>query len=111
LAAEGIDLAVVNARFVKPLDEELILSFAQPGRTLITTEEGLVAGGFGSAVREVLDRERRFDLLFKSIGIPLEIYPIGKQDQIRRFYRLDVEGLVEQIRSFYRDEITDGNES
>lgn len=101
LEKEGISLAVVNSRFVKPLDEETILRFAEEGRTIITAEEGVVAGGFGSAVRELLDREKRFGIRFKSIGLPLEVYPLGKAEEIRKLYCLDVEGLVAQIRSFY----------
>jgi len=101
LDKEGIKLAVVNARFAKPLDEEMILRFAKPGRFIITVEEGVTAGGFGSAVREVLDRGKKFDVYFKSIGLPLEIYPLGKVDQIKKLYDLDVEGLVKQIKEFY----------
>ncbi|MGQ9673087.1 MAG: 1-deoxy-D-xylulose-5-phosphate synthase [Candidatus Aminicenantales bacterium] len=102
LEKEGISLAVINSRFVKPLDEETILRFAEEGRTIITAEEGVVAGGFGSAVRELLDREKRFGIRFKSIGLPLEVYPLGKAEEIRKLYRLDVEGLVAQVRSFYQ---------
>jgi 1-deoxy-D-xylulose-5-phosphate synthase len=101
LEKEGINLTVVNARFAKPLDEELILGFAKTGRVVLTVEEGVVAGGFGSAVRELLDREKRFDVHFKSIGLPLEIYPVGKVDQIKRIFRLDEKGLAKQIKEFY----------
>jgi 1-deoxy-D-xylulose-5-phosphate synthase len=103
LEREGIHLAVANARFVKPLDEETILSFAQPGRTIMTIEEGVLAGGFGSAVREFLDREKRFNLRFKAIGLPLEIYPLGKVAQIKKIYGLDEDGLYQQIIEFYKD--------
>ena len=101
LEKDGISLAVVNARFAKPLDEELILRYAQPGRTVITAEEGILAGGLGSAVREMLDREKRFDIRFKAIGLPLEIYPLGKAEEIRRIYGLDGPGLVEHIKALY----------
>jgi 1-deoxy-D-xylulose-5-phosphate synthase len=97
----GISLAVVNARFAKPLDEELILRYALPGRTVITAEEGILAGGLGSAVREMLDRRQRFDVRFLAIGLPLELYPLGKVEEIRRAYGLDAAGLAEKIRSFY----------
>lgn len=102
LEKEGISLAVVNARFVKPLDEKMILRFAQPGRVVITVEEGVTVGGFGSAVRELLDREGRFDIRFKSIGLPLEIYSLGKAEKIKQEYLLDEEGLFHQILNFYR---------
>ena len=100
LEKEGISLAVVNARFVKPLDEELILHYARPGRFVFTAEEGVIEGGFGSAVREFLDSRNLFDLRFKRIGLPVEIYPVGKVEQIKARYRLDVPGLTEQIREF-----------
>jgi len=102
LEKEGISLAVVNARFAKPLDEEMIIDYARPGSVIITAEEGVVAGGFGSAVREVLDREKRFNVRFKALGIPDSIYPVGSSDQIKKMLKLDAEGLKEQIRDFYQ---------
>jgi len=101
LEKEGISLAVLNARFAKPLDEKKILRYAKPGRAIITVEEGVTVGGFGSAVREFLDREKCFSLKFKSIGLPLEIYPMGKVDQIKKHCLMDEDGLVQQIREFY----------
>jgi 1-deoxy-D-xylulose-5-phosphate synthase len=102
LETEGFRLAVVDAKFAKPLDEDMILRFAKSGRTIITAEEGVVAGGFGSEVREFLDRCGIFDIRFKSIGLPLEIYPVGKANQIRKIFRLDPAGLAAQVREFYR---------
>ena len=98
--AEGLRLAVADARFAKPLDEELILRFARSGRTIITAEEAVLAGGFGSAVRELLDANGRFDVRFMAVGVPIEIYPVGKSDQIRKQFRLDAEGLKDRFRSF-----------
>ena len=100
LEKEGLSLAVANARFAKPLDEELILRYALPGRSVITVEEGVLPGGLGSAVREMLDRRQRFDVRFKSIGLPLEVYPLGKTDEIRRAFGLDAAGLASAIRNF-----------
>jgi 1-deoxy-D-xylulose-5-phosphate synthase len=108
LEKEGISLAVVNARFAKPLDKEMILRYASPGRAVITAEEGVVAGGFGSAVRELLDGEKKFDIRFKRIGLPLEIYPCGKVEQIKKMFKLDVEGIIDQIREFYNPHLPNG---
>jgi len=102
LEKEGVSLAVINARFAKPLDEKMILGFAQPGRAIITVEEGVKTGGFGSSVRELLDREGRFNIRFKSIGLPLEIYPQGKAGKIKQKYLLDEDGLFRQILQFYK---------
>jgi 1-deoxy-D-xylulose-5-phosphate synthase len=101
LEDEGIKLAVVNARFAKPLDEDLIISYAKPGKVIFTVEEGIKAGGFGSAVRELLDRKKIFDVRFKSIGLPDEIFPLGKADQVKKMFKLDIDGLIQQIRQFY----------
>ena len=102
LEREGISLAVVNARFARPLDEKLIGSYGGRGRTIITAEEGVTAGGFGSAVREFLDREKKFGVKFLSLGLPVEIYPLGTSQQIKQKYRLDEKGLEDQIREFYK---------
>lgn len=101
LEQEGISLTVVNARFAKPLDEELILDIVRPGSVVITAEEAVISGGFGSMVRAFLDERSLFDIRFKSIGIPVEIYPLGKAGQIKKMFDLDVEGLVKTIKGFY----------
>jgi 1-deoxy-D-xylulose-5-phosphate synthase len=110
LEKEGISLAVVNARFIKPLDEEMILRFARPGATVVTVEEGINDGGAGSAVRELLDRAGRFDIRFKAIGLPLEAYPLGKADEIRAMVGLDVPGLTRQIKDLYRAPLCSGGD-
>jgi 1-deoxy-D-xylulose-5-phosphate synthase len=102
LEKTGISLAVANARFAKPLDGDLFREYARPGGTILTAEEGVIDGGFGSAVREYLDGEGFFDLRFKRLGLPVEIYPVGKVEQIKARYRLDVPGLIAQIEEFYR---------
>ena len=102
LEEEGISLAVVNARFAQPLDEALILEFARSGDVIITAEEAVKTGGFGSMVRALLDEKEMYDIRFKNIGIPIEIYPVGKIDQIKKIYGLDVEGLTKKIKNFYK---------
>jgi len=102
LENKGISLAVVNARFAKPLDEEMILNLVQSGSTVITAEEGIIYGGFGSAVREFLDSQGIFNIRFKRIAIPGKICPVGKAEQIRKLFKLDTDGIVEQIKSLYR---------
>jgi len=110
LEKDGISLGVVNARFVKPLDKEMILRFARPGGTIVTVEEGILAGGAGSAVRELLDREGRFDIRFKAIGLPLEAYPLGRADEIRALVGLDVPGLIKQVKDLYRIPVCSGGD-
>ncbi len=102
LEKEGLSLAVADARFAKPVDEGLILEYAAPGRTIVTAEEGILAGGFGTAVREVLDRAGRFDVRFLSLGLPLEPSRVGKRAELLRDYGLDAAGLADRIRAFIR---------
>jgi 1-deoxy-D-xylulose-5-phosphate synthase len=101
LEKEGISLTVVNARFAKPLDDKLILDIVRPDSVVITAEEAVGSGGFGSMLRAFLDSQGMFDIRFKSIGIPVEVYPLGKTDQIKKMYGLDVEGLVGSIKGFF----------
>lgn len=105
LEKEGISLAVVNVRFAKPLDKKSILNLVHNAGMVITVEEAVKVGGFGSIVRDFLDREELYHIRFKSIGIPLEIYPLGKSEQIKKMYRLDEEGLVQEIKRFYEAEL------
>jgi 1-deoxy-D-xylulose-5-phosphate synthase len=109
LEKSGISLAVMNARFASPLDEKMILDFAEKGGVIITAEEGISVGGFGSAVREFLDSHHLFDVRFKRIAIPKVICPVGKVEQIRRMFRLDLEGIIDQIKILYEAENEETN--
>lgn len=104
LETERISLAVVNARFAKPLDEKLIPEMAKKSRVVFTLEEGVVEGGFGSAVRELLDRQEIYNPAFRSFGLPAKIYPAGKTEEIRQFLGLDPESLAKAIKDFYQKE-------
>ncbi len=102
LEKEGISLAVVNARFARPLDEILLPELARRARLVVTLEEGVVEGGFGSALREMLDRHQVYGPAFKSFGLPTNIYPLGKPEEIRKVLGLDADTLTVAIRDFYR---------
>lgn len=97
LIAEGHRVAVVNARFVKPLDEELICATARRVKRLITVEENAVQGGFGSAVLELLHREG-IEMPVTVVGIPDEFVHHGAQKIQRRELGLDVDGLKYTMR-------------
>lgn len=104
LEKEGISLAVVNARFARPLDEILLPELARRARLIVTLEEGVVEGGFGSALREMLDRHRVYGPAFKSFGLPTDVYPLGKPEEIRKVLGLDADTLTAAIRDFYREQ-------
>ena len=98
LAAEGIEVAVVNARFIKPLDDELIKRFCVPGSKVITVEEGSLAGGFGSAVMERCEQLGITNVDFHRIGIPDEYVHHGAQDVLRAQYDLNAEGIAKRAK-------------
>ena len=100
LAKEGINIAVVNARFIKPLDEELIRRFCNPGAHVLTVEEGSLAGGFGSAVMEKAQELGLEGVRFHRIGIPDEYVHHGTQDVLRAQYDLHPEGIAKRVRQF-----------
>jgi 1-deoxy-D-xylulose-5-phosphate synthase len=98
LEQEGISTAVVNARFVKPLDKDLIVDVAKRVRYLITVEEGAKMGGFGSAVLEAISDEGITHLRTKIIGLPDWYIEQGPQDLLRERYGLTTEGIYESIK-------------
>jgi 1-deoxy-D-xylulose-5-phosphate synthase len=94
LMAGGISAAVLNPRFVKPLDKDLIKSLAESTGKLITVEEGILAGGFGSAVLELLADEGLSDVKVVRIGIPDEFVEHGTREELLSDYGLTPEGIV-----------------
>src|SRR5438874_7599673 len=97
LARDGLEATVVNARFAKPLDEERILALAARIPRFVTVEEHVIAGGFGSAVGELLaERGARVDL--EILGIPDEHVDHGSQKLWRHHYGIDAEGIADAVR-------------
>ncbi|MHB8880500.1 MAG: 1-deoxy-D-xylulose-5-phosphate synthase [Thermodesulfovibrionales bacterium] len=93
LAEQGIGAAVVNARFVKPLDEELLLKLARRTGKLLTVEENILAGGFGSAVLECISRSGLSGVSVRMLGIGDQFVEHGTQKFLRNKYGLDEEGI------------------
>ncbi|CCO08927.1 1-deoxy-D-xylulose-5-phosphate synthase [Desulforamulus hydrothermalis] len=103
LSRQGITAAVINARYVKPLDEELILAYAGKTKNVITIEEHVLMGGFGSAVVELLQQAGLPDVQVKRIGLPDEFVEHGKQSLLRQQYGLTAEGIVEAALAWGKD--------
>jgi 1-deoxy-D-xylulose-5-phosphate synthase len=97
LALKGIEATVVNARFAKPLDKDLIMDIASRVKNIVTIEENVLAGGFGSSVVSLLQESGKNDLTIKNIGIPDEFVEHGSQSILRAKYGLDAEGIVKQV--------------
>jgi 1-deoxy-D-xylulose-5-phosphate synthase len=104
LEAEGWSVGLINARFAKPLDGKLILEHAAGKKLVVTLEESVVTGGFGSGVLEMLEEARVSspayrDVSLRIVGIPADRFvDHGSVDDLRRLLRLDSEGIAGQIR-------------
>jgi 1-deoxy-D-xylulose-5-phosphate synthase len=94
LEKQGASATVVNVRFIKPLDEALILSLAAKHGRVLTVEENVLAGGFGSAVLELLADHNLFGVTVKRLGIPDVFVEHGSQDILRKKYELDTAGIL-----------------
>ena len=100
LAAEGLDATVVNARFVKPLDEELILALARSHGSIVTAEDHYLMGGFGSAVMELLEQHQMHDVRVLRIGWPDKLIEHGSQSLLLAKYKLDADGIYSRVKEF-----------
>ena len=102
LADFGIDCAVINPLFVKPLDVNLLLDTARRTSRIVTIEENVLAGGFGSAVLEVLAEAGLSDVSVHRIGMPDSFVEHGTADAQRHELNLDAEGIAQQVlTAFY----------
>ncbi len=98
LKEEGVAVSVVNCRFVKPLDSELVCDLGRRTGRIITVEENVLAGGFGSAVLEVLNSHDIRDVKVSCMGINDVFVEHGSQSIIRKKYGLDMEGILNSAR-------------
>jgi 1-deoxy-D-xylulose-5-phosphate synthase len=102
LEADGIHATVINARFMKPLDEELICCLAAEKQFLVTAEEGTEAGGFGAQIAALL-HDRKIPASILRIAVPDRIIPHGSVSLLHAKYGLDVDGIVERIENFAKE--------
>jgi 1-deoxy-D-xylulose-5-phosphate synthase len=105
LEKEGIDAMVINARFAKPLDRDLISAVAAVVPRIVTIEENTLQGGFGSAVLETLNEMEQHNVKVKCIGIPDGFIEHAQQSELRKKYGLDEEGIYLTALSFYRERL------
>lgn len=95
LKEKGISVRVINARFVKPLDEKLLCHTAHILKRIITVEENVLMGGFGSAVLELFEQKGIRDAVVKRLGIRDEFVEHASQGELRKLYGIDEEGIMD----------------
>lgn len=96
LVKQGINIAVIDARFVKPLDSDLIIAQAEKNPFVVTAEENSLQGGFGTSILELLS-DTGLTMPVMRIGIPDHFVGQGTQTELRAQIGLDAEGIVKKV--------------
>ena len=108
----GIECGVVNPIFVKPLDVDLLLDAARSAHRIVTVEENVLAGGFGSMVLEELAEAGMDNVSVHRIGMPDSFIEHGTAVDQRHRLRLDAEGIAEEVlRVFFPDSVAHQSEA
>ena len=100
LKTNGISAGVVNARFIKPIDEELLCKIAKQARYIVTMEENCLMGGFGSAVMETLNSAGLAAPRILRIGLPDRFIEQGSREELLECLGLDPVSIAEKVRKF-----------
>jgi len=108
LEGEGAAAAVINARFAKPIDTEMVEFYAQHVDAILTLEDHVLAGGFGSAVLETVSGLGLQTPVVR-VGWPDQFIEHGKPDELRAKYGLSTQAAVEKLRPYLRQFITPGD--
>jgi len=99
LSQQNIHACLVNMRFIKPLDGALLRRVAGKFSHIVTLEEGVSSGGFGSAVKEFYEQARLLNTVtLMSVGLPGEFIPAGRRELLLRMYGLDAQTLAMRIQ-------------
>ncbi len=97
LSSEGVEVTVINARFAKPLDNKLLLETVKTHPVVLTIEDHVLAGGFGSAVIEMLSDQDVDIRNVHRLGIPDKLIEHGSRAQLLRDLELDEEGIAKRL--------------
>ena len=106
LLEKGIEAEVVNARFVKPLDQKMLADIFERFDRIITVEENALLGGFGSAVLEFAEENNLNHPLIKRMGIPDRFIQHGSRNQLLGLLGLDKKGIVQAVKSMLESKVT-----
>ena len=97
LSEQGISITLVNARFVKPIDEDMIDQLAKRHHTIITLEEHVLQGGYGQAVSAYCMRHRMTDVQVNNIAIEDMFVEHGKVDELRKRLQIDADHVMKIV--------------
>jgi 1-deoxy-D-xylulose-5-phosphate synthase len=105
LKEQGISCEVINMRFAKPLDTEILDNVVSKFQKIITLEENSLAGGFGSAVAEYfINKKYKNDL--EMIGLPDKFIDHGTQQELHNILKIDPDGIVDKVKEFIQQKVS-----
>jgi 1-deoxy-D-xylulose-5-phosphate synthase len=99
LQQQGLSIRVINARFVKPLDEAMLFTLAKEGLDLVTIEEGVLSGGMGGAILEFYAQHNIYSMRVHNMAIPDYFVEHGSNTEQRKEVGLTVDNLVTQVKA------------
>ncbi len=102
LDKDGINAEVVNMRFVKPIDTELINDICRRFKYILTVEDHVIDGGFGSAVSQAISELDHSDIQLKIHGVPNEFVDHGTPAELHAMVKLDAPGIASVVKNFFR---------
>lgn len=97
LNTKGIPTTIINARFLKPLDNDTILKIIRNTKKCITIEDGIIKGGLGSSIENLIMENHLSQIEFKAYGYPDEFIKHGSVEELEQLYGLDKEQIVDDI--------------
>ena len=103
LKKENIDAEVINARFLKPLDNDKIKKSIEKTKNVITIEDGTIVNGLATAVKELIVKEKLLVENVKCFAYPDEFIKHGKVEELEEIYKLDVNSIVNTVKDMIRE--------
>lgn len=97
LEKEGKTAEVINARFLKPFDEQTIINSTRKTRNIITLEDNTIIGGLASKVEELISKNKEDNIQFKAFGLPDTFIEHGKVEELEEMYKLDAKSIAKEI--------------
>jgi len=102
LSSEGIEVEVINCRIIKPLDQELLLSSFKRFDKILTIEENVLSGGFGSSIAEFIFEKGAQKIDLKRLGIPDKFIEHGSRKELLNLLGLDKEGIIKAVKQMVK---------
>ena len=104
LEDKGVDVSVVNARFIKPIDEAMLSETVSRHHFIVTMEEGILTGGFGQSVSHWCQENAKDMSVIKNIALPDKFIEHGSVDLLKKKYEIDALSIAKKIAEWRQNE-------